>query len=62
MSAPVPVRPELVLVARCKVCGAPIVSPESVAAGIGPICREKLKKNGPGAANTETVTTEPTNT
>lgn len=61
MSAPVPVKAELMLVARCRVCGAPMVSEESLATGIGPKCRERLKRNGPGAVNTETVNTEPTN-
>lgn len=44
MSAPVPVNAELMLVARCKVCGAPMVSKESLATGIGPKCREQQKK------------------
>ncbi|WP_374224841.1 DUF6011 domain-containing protein [Paenarthrobacter sp. DKR-5] len=52
---------ELRLVARCRVCGAPMVSKESLATGIGPKCRGQSKRNGPGAANTETVSTEPTN-
>jgi hypothetical protein len=30
-----------------------MVSPESLEAGIGPKCREALKRNGPGAVNTE---------
>jgi hypothetical protein len=60
VSAQVPVNAKLMLVARCKVCGAPMVSEESLATGIGPKCREALKKNSPGAANTEAVTTEHT--
>lgn len=60
MSAPVPVNAKLMLVARCSVCGSPMTSEESLATGIGPKCREQLKKNGPGAANTEAVTTEHT--
>lgn len=42
--APVPLRPELMLVARCSVCGAPMFSEESLATGIGPKCRERQKK------------------
>lgn len=60
MSAPVPVSAELKLVARCKVCGALMFSKESLETGIGPKCRKQLKRNGPGAANTETVNTEST--
>lgn len=44
MSAPVPLTPELMLVARCSECGAPMVSPKSVSTGIGPRCRDKQKK------------------
>ena len=59
MSAPVPVTPELKLVARCKVCGAPIVSKESVITGIGPKCRDQQKKNGRDASP-KSVTAEET--
>ena len=46
MKAPVPLTPELMLVARCSECGAPMVSPKSVSTGIGPRCQDKKNKSG----------------
>lgn len=61
MSAPVPVKAELMLVARCKVCGAPMVSKESIKTGIGPKCRDQQKKKDRDASPKSVTASEPTN-
>ena len=60
MTAPVPIRAELMLVARCKICGAPMVSQESVETGVGPKCRRQLKKDGRDASPKSVTAEEPT--
>jgi hypothetical protein len=59
MSAPVPVKAELMLVARCQLCGAPMVSKESLATGIGPKCRDQQKKKDRDASPKSVTAIEP---
>lgn len=60
MSAPVPVKAELMLVARCQVCGAPVASKESLRTGLGPRCRDQQKKKDRDASPKSVTAEEPT--
>lgn len=57
MTGPIVLTPELMLVARCSECGAPMISPKSVSTGIGPRCRDKKNKSGLDAPAKKSVQT-----
>ncbi|WP_432246046.1 DUF6011 domain-containing protein [Arthrobacter sp. G.S.26] len=46
------------LVARCRICGAPMFSKESLATGIGPKCRGQQKKKDRDGVFGEIVTVQ----